>query len=98
MREFAPVQTTQRLARENKSPCFTPAPLEHIRDVFRLVHIGSGHIIVILCFPPTLKNDFMLIVARSKENVKDLTFHWITSILFFQARCGGNTAMTARLA
>lgn len=40
-------------------------------------------IIVILCFPWMLKNDFMLIVLRPKENGKDLTFHRITSILFF---------------
>lgn len=61
--EFAPVENTQRYARENKSPCFTPAPLKHIRDVFRLFRISSGRIIVILCFPQTLKNDFMLIAA-----------------------------------
>ena len=63
MYECSSVQNTQRFARENKSPSFTPVPLKHIRDVFRLFCISSGRIIVILCFPQALKNDFMLIVA-----------------------------------
>lgn len=77
MYERSSAQNTQRFARENKSPSFTPVPLKHIRDVFRLFCISSGRIIVILCFPQALKNDFMPIVARSKENEKDRTFHWI---------------------
>ena len=63
-----------RLARQNKSPFFTPFPLKHIRDVFRLFRISSSHIIVILCFPQTLKNDFMLIAVWSKENGKRSDF------------------------
>lgn len=49
-------------------------PLKNTREIFRPFCITSGLKIVILCFPQTLKNDFMLIAAWSKENGNRLDF------------------------
>lgn len=77
---------------------FTPLTLKHIRGVFGLFRISGPRVIVILCFPQTLRKRkkwlHAIIAAWSKENGKDLTFHWITSILFFQTVCSSDRTLS----